>query len=83
MREAHWLAGWDPLHTFGIQPEDLPPWWRRIDEDPHWQKFSFIGLAIAYGIIAGACLAPLQCHCLHSAVQSQPVQAAAGPRDSR
>lgn len=30
----------------------LPAWWQKIDEDPNWQEYSFLALAIAYGIIA-------------------------------
>jgi hypothetical protein len=30
----------------------LPPWWQRIDEDPQWQDYSFLGLAAGYGLIA-------------------------------
>ena len=31
---------------------ELPPWWEKIDEDPRWQEYSFLGLSIAYGLIA-------------------------------
>ncbi|KAK9820067.1 hypothetical protein WJX72_005693 [[Myrmecia] bisecta] len=30
----------------------LPSWWERIDDDPKWQEYSFLGLAGAYGLIA-------------------------------
>lgn len=30
----------------------LPPWWEKIDEDPRWQEYSFLGLAVGYGLIA-------------------------------
>ena len=30
----------------------LPHWWERIDENPKWQEYSFVALAIAYGLIA-------------------------------
>ncbi|KAK9862115.1 hypothetical protein WJX84_004548 [Apatococcus fuscideae] len=38
---------------------DLPPWWKKIDQNPDWQEFSFIGLAIAYGLIATVALVQL------------------------
>ena len=30
----------------------LPAWWQRIDNDPNWLEYSFLALAIAYGVIA-------------------------------
>ena len=30
----------------------LPSWWQKIDQDPKWQEYSFLALAIAYGLIA-------------------------------
>lgn len=30
----------------------LPSWWEDIDQDPHWQKDSFLGLSVGYGLIA-------------------------------
>ena len=30
----------------------LPDWWQRIDHDTKWQEYSFVALAIAYGLIA-------------------------------
>lgn len=38
---------------------DLPPWWKKIDQNPDWQEFSFIGLAIGYGLIALVALVQL------------------------
>lgn len=34
-------------------------WWRRIDESVEWQEHIFLGLAIAYAVIA---LIALVCH---------------------
>ena len=31
------------LSAFAAQ--NLPPWWEKIDEDPDWQEYSFLGLA--------------------------------------
>ena len=53
MRAPDWLG------ALGIQEEDLPPWWQKIDEDPNWQKYSFIGLAAGYGLIAAVALIQL------------------------
>ena len=30
----------------------LPDWWEKIDHDTKWQEYSFVALAIAYGLIA-------------------------------
>lgn len=30
----------------------LPHWWEKIDHDTKWQEYSFVALAVAYGIIA-------------------------------
>ena len=30
----------------------LPPWWEKIDDDARWQEYSFLGLAVGYGLIA-------------------------------
>jgi Protein of unknown function (DUF1084) len=39
--------------------EHLPKWWERIDKDENWRYFSFIGLAVAYGIIAAVAIVQL------------------------
>lgn len=41
-------------HTFLERMADngLPSWWEDIDQDPHWQKDSFLGLSVGYGLIA-------------------------------
>eukprot|EP00884_Botryococcus_braunii_P006287 jgi/Botrbrau1/1565/Bobra.0107s0052.1 len=31
--------------------EHLPKWWEKIDKDENWRYYSFIGLAVAYGVI--------------------------------
>lgn len=51
------MPGW--LGALGIPDEDLPAWWQRIDEDKHWQKYSFVGLAAGYGLIAAVALIQL------------------------
>lgn len=38
------------LSQQGLQA--LPMWWKKIDDDPQWQEYSFLALAIAYGLIA-------------------------------
>ena len=37
-------------HVLGT--EHVPEWWRRIDKDPTWQRWSFVALAGGYGLIA-------------------------------
>ena len=37
-------------HVLGT--EHVPEWWRRIDGDPTWQRWSFVALAGGYGLIA-------------------------------
>lgn len=37
----------------------LPHWWQRIDEDTKWQEYSFVALAVAYGLIALVALVQL------------------------
>ena len=57
MRSSMRVPGW--LATLGVHDEDLPAWWQKIDQDPHWQKYSFIGLAVGYGLIAAVALVQL------------------------
>ena len=35
-----------------IAAQALPPWWEKIDGDSNWQRYSFLGLAVGYGLIA-------------------------------
>ena len=37
-------------HVLGT--EHVPEWWRHIDEDPTWRRWSFVALAGGYGLIA-------------------------------
>jgi len=37
----------------------LPHWWEKIDNDPKWQEYSFVGLSAAYGLIALVALVQL------------------------
>lgn len=37
----------------------LPHWWERIDQDTKWQEYSFVALAVAYGLIALVALVQL------------------------
>ena len=39
--------------------EALPHWWQKIDNDPKWQEYSFVGLSAAYGLIALVALVQL------------------------
>jgi hypothetical protein len=40
----------NPIAEWALQ--HLPDWWERIDKDENWRFYSFVGLAVAYGIIA-------------------------------
>jgi hypothetical protein len=40
----------NPIAEWALQ--HLPDWWQRIDKDENWRFYSFVGLAVAYGIIA-------------------------------
>ena len=42
--------------------EALPHWWQKIDNDPKWQEYSFVGLSAAYGLIALVALVQLVRH---------------------
>lgn len=46
-----------PLMSVALQA--LPDWWKKIDDDPHWQKYSFIALACAYGVVGAVALVQL------------------------
>lgn len=37
----------------------LPDWWEKIDHDPEWQYYSFLALAIAYGLVGAVALVQL------------------------
>lgn len=39
--------------------EHLPKWWERIDKDENWRYYSFVGLAVAYGIVATGAIVQL------------------------
>ena len=45
------------LNTLAV--EALPHWWQKIDNDPQWQEYSFVGLSAAYGLIALVALVQL------------------------
>jgi hypothetical protein len=45
------------LNTMAVAT--LPHWWEKIDNDPKWQQYSFVGLAVAYGLIALVALVQL------------------------
>lgn len=45
------------LNTMAVAA--LPHWWEKIDNDPQWQEYSFVGLSIAYGLIAFVALVQL------------------------
>ena len=47
---------WD-LNALALQ--NLPSWWEKIDSNSKWQEWSFVGLAIGYGLIALVALVQL------------------------
>lgn len=54
MRHTHYLT---ELNNAALQ--SLPGWWEHIDDNPKWQQYSFVALAVGYGIVALVALVQL------------------------